>query len=155
VPLVKAVQELDENQKSEVKSQNEKITALQKENNELKERLTKLETIIYNQQSITNNQISSNLSTRQAGISSASLEQNIPNPFNHTTAINYTLPQQYLSAKIIVYDEAGKTIKSINLSGTGKGSMNFSAPFRAGASYQYSLYVDGRLMGTKQMILSK
>jgi len=85
----------------------------------------------------------------------ASLEQNIPNPFNHTTTINYTLPERYLSAKIIVVDELGKIIKAIDLSGKGSGSVIFSSPFTAGASYQYSLYVDGKLIDTKQMILAK
>ena len=48
-------------------------------------------------------------------------------------------------------DESGTTIKIFNLSGTGKGTISFSAPFKAGASYQYSLFVDGKLIDTKQM----
>jgi hypothetical protein len=147
VPLVKAVQELDETQNSKFKSQNDEITELKSEIGNLKSEIEELKAMIVSNQSTVNPQ-QSNI------FSFASLEQNIPNPFNQTTTINYSLPQSRLggtSAKIIVYDEAGKTVKSINLSGIGKGSINFSSPFRAGASYQYSLYVDDKLIGTKQM----
>src|SRR4051794_4203759 len=88
-------------------------------------------------------------------ISSASLEQNIPNPFNRTTKINYTLPQQFSSAKIIITDKSGKTLKQINVSGAGKGSLNVDASTLSSGAYQYSFYVDGRLINTKQMILAK
>ncbi len=54
VPLVKAVQETDENQNSKLKKQNDAIAALQNENRELKERLKNLETLLSAQQSITN-----------------------------------------------------------------------------------------------------
>ena len=46
VPLVKAVQETDKNQKSAFKTKNDVIAALQKENIKLKERLGKLETLL-------------------------------------------------------------------------------------------------------------
>jgi len=152
VPLVKAVQELDEIQNSKFESQNAEILELKKENNELKERLLKLEAMMNVYQPAINGEATSSIKVANSNIG---LEQNIPNPFNRTTTINYTLPQTYSSAKIIVYDETGHTVKSINLSGAGKGNINFSAPFRAGASYQYSLYVDGKLIDTKQMVLAK
>jgi len=124
--------------------------------NELQKQIDELKAMIVsgNQLKETGQSMSDELSV----VSVASLQQNIPNPFNHTTTINYTLPQQSRNggtAKIIVVDELGKTIKSINLSGAGNGSISFSSPFRAGASYQYSLYVDGKLIDTKQMVLSK
>jgi hypothetical protein len=97
----------------------------------------------------------SRMSNELSVMSGASLSQNIPNPFNRTTTINYSLPQQYSSAKIIVVDELGKPIKTFNLFGTGKGSVTFSSPSSAEASFQYSLYVDGKLIGTKQMVLTK
>src|SRR5258706_10860710 len=56
VPLVKAVQELDENQNSKFKTQNDAIVELQKENNDLKERLAKLEEMMNVQSSVTNTQ---------------------------------------------------------------------------------------------------
>lgn len=87
-------------------------------------------------------------------VSSASLEQNIPNPFNHTTTINYTLPQQYSSAKMIVVDRAGKVLKEINVSGNGKGSLKLDASILASGAYNYSLYVDGTLIDTKGIVLA-
>jgi hypothetical protein len=88
-------------------------------------------------------------------ITSALLQQNIPNPFNHTTTINYTLPQQYLSAKIIVTDKSGKTLKEVNLTAKGNGSLKLDASTLANGAYQYSLYVDGKMIDTKQMVLTK
>ena len=70
VPLVKAVQELSA-----------KNDDLQKQINDLKATIVSSQSSAINQQS--------------AIISSASLEQNIPNPFSNTTSINYTLPQKF------------------------------------------------------------
>jgi hypothetical protein len=99
-------------------------------------------------QSSANSQIS-------ASISSASLSQNIPNPFNNTTTINYTLPQTYSSAKIIITDKNGSAIKTINISGGSKGSIKVDASTLTGGAYQYSLFINNSLIDTKQLISSK
>jgi len=65
------------------------------------------------------------------------------------------LPQQYSSAKIVVFDKTGKVLKEVNVSGNGKGSLVVDASTLAGGAYNYSLFVDGRLIGSKQMILAK
>jgi hypothetical protein len=72
------------------------------------------------------------------------------------------LPQTYSSAKIIVTDKAGKVLKQANLpagrqgiSGTGNGSLQVDASALSSGAYQYSLYVDGKLIDTKQMVLAK
>jgi hypothetical protein len=88
-------------------------------------------------------------------ISGASLQQNIPNPFSHMTTINYALPQTFSSAKIIITDKGGNALKEINISVKGRGSLTVDASTLASGAYQYSLYVDGRLIDTKQMILTK
>jgi len=133
VPLVKAVQELSK-MNDELQKQNE---AQQKEIDEMK-------TIVLKG----NHQLTSK-------VSSAVLEQNIPNPFNHTTTINYTLPEQHSSAKIIITDKNGKTLKELNVPGSGKGSLNVDAAMLSAGAYQYSLYMAGRLIDTKQMVLTK
>jgi hypothetical protein len=144
VPLVKAVQELS-SQNSELKIKN---IEQQKINQDLQERLAKLESIL-NVKSTTNYKL------QTTNLFSASLEQNIPNPFNHTTTINYTLPQQFSSAKIIITDKAGKILKETNLSGSGKGSVTVDASMLSSGAYQYALYVNQKMIDTKQMVHAK
>jgi hypothetical protein len=125
--------------------------------NELEARLAKLEAMMSAQSTANYKQPRLNDAVGQEAInlSSASLEQNTPNPFNNTTTINYTLPQTYSSAKIIVVDKAGKVLKEIDISGNSKGSLQVDAPILASGAYHYSLYVDGRLIDTKQMLIAK
>lgn len=90
----------------------------------------------------------------------AALQQNTPNPFNGVTKINYILPKQYTSAKIIVTDKLGKTLKEVNLPAgrqgiSNSGSLNIDASKFSSGAYQYSLIVDGKLIATKQMVLVK
>ncbi|HYJ62907.1 MAG TPA: T9SS type A sorting domain-containing protein [Parafilimonas sp.] len=90
-----------------------------------------------------------------ASVSSASLQQNVPNPYNRTTSIAYNLPSKFSSAQIVVTDITGKTLKTVNVSGQGKGILHLDASTLASGSYNYSLYVDRKLIGSKKMILSK
>lgn len=138
VPLVKAVQELS-TQNNSLESE---VGDLRSENASLEQRLAKLEVLMNIQSVVTN-------------LSSASIQQNIPNPFSHTTTINYSLPQKYSSAKIIVTDKSGKVLKQITLSPKGNGSVNLNASTLAAGAYQYSLIVDGKVINTKQMLLAK
>ncbi len=137
VPLVKAVQELS------------------KENDELKKDLNDLKNLVLSmqQQSSTNGFVQP--VTKTVGISSASLEQNAPNPFSNQTTITYNLPTQFSSAKIIVTDKTGKIIKEISLKGNGKGTIQLDASTLSSGAYQYSLYVNNKLIDSKQMVLAK
>jgi len=139
----------------------EKIDELEAQNNALEQRLAKLEAMMHVQLAESGGQ--SPMNNELSVMSSASLLQNIPNPFNHTTTINYSLPQQYSSAKIIVLDKTGNVLKEINVSsssltggsGKGAGSITVDASTLASGAYNYSLFVDGRLIATKQMVLAK
>ena len=84
-----------------------------------------------------------------------SLQQNVPNPFNHETTINYSIPNKFSLAQIIITDKNGNQLKQFHLSATGKGSITVDASTLASGAYNYSLYVDGRLIATKQMVLTK
>jgi len=130
MPLVKAVQELSQ--------RNDEMNS---EIGHLKSEIAELKSHVF----------PGNPST----LTGASLEQNIPNPFTQSTAINYTLPQQYKLAKIIVTDKSGKALKEVNISGIGKNTVTVDASALSAGSYQYSLYVDGKLISTKQMIQSR
>ena len=138
VPLVKAVQELskmNDDKDAAMNSLKSQIATLKAEMEELKAMI-----------------VSSQFSTIG---SSASLQQNTPNPFTNTTTINYTLPQKFTSAKIIITDKNGKPLKQVNLPGGGKGSLAVDGSTLFSGAYQYSLYVDGRLIETKQMVFAK
>lgn len=146
VPLVKAVQELSAKNDSLVTKVTE-LESLKTENEALKSRLD----IIEQKLGLTAQSKTSSVVL----LSNTSFGQNIPNPFNHTTLINYELPQNYSSAKIIITDNSGRTLKEVNISGSGKGSLKIDASTMASGAYNYSLYINERLIGTKQMIVTK
>jgi hypothetical protein len=136
VPIVKGMQELS----SENDSLKSEITNLKSEIDEIKGM------IISNQ--------SSSINKQTTIISSASLSQNIPNPFANSTTISYSISQHFSSAKIIITDKKGNVLKQISLS-ANKNSVNIDAATLSSGAYQYSLYVDGRLIASKQMVLAK
>jgi hypothetical protein len=83
------------------------------------------------------------------------VEQNTPNPFNKATAIKYSLPSKFGNAQIVITDKYGQTLKQINLSGSGKGTINLDGSTLPAGVYNYSLIVDGRVVSSKQMVLTK
>ena len=138
VPLVKAVQELSKLNDAKDSA----INNLQQQINELKAVIVSANTSLLNiRQSIS--------------ISSATLGQNIPNPFSSNTIINYTLPQKYSFAKIMITDIKGNMLKQINVSSKDKGSVSINTSSLVAGSYSYSLWIDGKLIDTKQMISTK
>ncbi len=139
VPLVKAVQELSQ-QNDDMK---EMIRLQQKEIAQLKDMMSQSVTTSTRQDAVTNNS------------AKASLEQNIPNPFNQSATIRYTLPQAYNTARIIVTDKQGKALKELNITGVGKGSIQLDAATLPAGTYQYTLYVDGSVADTRQMVISR
>ena len=143
VPIVKALQEL-----SKVNDAKDSvINELKAANKNLEARLSKLEAMMMANQTPVNNQ----LLIQSADV----LSQNIPNPFNHTTTINYSLQQAYTSAKIIITDKNSNMLKTINISGNIKGSINVDALGFLAGTYQYSLYINNKLVNTKQMLVSR
>jgi hypothetical protein len=149
--LVKAVQELS-NENDDLKKQNDEQN---KKIDELKSMMLQLQQIVQGCMPCASSVIGS--TNEQAGISftTASLEQNIPNPFVHTTSIGYTLPQKFTRAQMMITDKEGRTLLVKDLSGAGKGNFTVDASVLASGAYNYSLFVDAKLIATKQMILAK
>jgi hypothetical protein len=115
------------------------------ENKELKSRLANIEQML----SVSNKQIS------DPTLADASLEQNTPNPFNRNTVINYFLPQKTSSAVMNITDMNGNRIKTATLTAQGKGQLVLEAGQLPSGAYQYSLMVNGKLIDTKKMVLTK
>jgi len=88
-------------------------------------------------------------------VNNLSLEQNIPNPFNQTTTINYHLPQNATNAFIRITDMNGKIIKTIPLVAKGNGQIVLQAGELTAGTYQYSFIINGKLIDTKKMVLTK
>jgi ABC-type transport system involved in cytochrome bd biosynthesis fused ATPase/permease subunit len=92
----------------------------------------------------------------QKSTAGASLDQNAPNPFNSSTVIGYTLPKGTSSAQMQITDVTGRVLAVIPLSsGSGKNTLTASVSGYASGTYNYSLIVNGQLVGTKQMISMK
>jgi len=128
VPLVKAVQELsrqNEEMKKEIEMNKTFLGA--------KEPAVVYETVV---------------------ISSASLQQNSPNPFKGSTSIGYTLPEGASGAQIVITDMQGTTIKTIPVN-AAKGVITLNAAALTAGTYQYSLLVKGLTIETHQMIVTR
>jgi len=154
VPLVKAVQELCEQNEAK----DNVIAALQEQ---LKE-LTSLVYRLLEKENIPDVQIneSNNAPTElpESIVEGASLQQNIPNPYNQSTVIRYTLPQACHSAKIVIFNSStGGVIRQIPLSASGGATDSITvegSSLPVGVCF-YSLYVNNKLIDTKKMLLTE
>lgn len=86
---------------------------------------------------------------------SPQLQQNFPNPFNQQTEIQYYLPNSVTTAQLHITDFSGKTLKTYNLTTKGIGKVMLNGGQLAAGTYAYTLVVDGEVMDTKQMVLTK
>ncbi|AXG72155.1 chaperone of endosialidase [Kordia sp. SMS9] len=80
-----------------------------------------------------------------------SMEQNIPNPFNNSATIRYTLPEN-VKANITIFDMAGKYIREYDLSNT-KGQLVINSNEIGKGMFLYSLISGGEIIMTKKMIV--
>jgi hypothetical protein len=146
VPLVKAVQELS----LKNDSLENQATAQQKINAALQDQIAELKNIV--QTLATKSGII--ISQTNTTLSSASLQQNIPNPFNKSSTVHFYIPSTANNASIVVTDAAGKTIKQFNNLSKGSGAVTIEGNTLSSGDYLYSLIVDGKTVATKQMILT-
>ena len=84
-----------------------------------------------------------------------SLNQNMPNPFNNSTIIEFELDKQ-MDVSFEVLDITGKVVKTLYLGNMGVGTHQInlnSDSFRNGI-YYYSIYNE-EFKVTKKMIIQK
>ena len=84
-----------------------------------------------------------------------SLGQNNPNPFSETTSIEVCVPDEITTATLFVYDMSGAQVEKIDINERGTTRVSFSGTGLKEGMYLYSLVADGRVVGTKKMILAK
>ncbi len=82
------------------------------------------------------------------------LGNNIPNPFDQATEIEFYLPQEISNADFYIYDLQGKQIMKFEVVEREYGSITIQGSQLMPGMYYYSLIADSRVIGTKQMILT-
>ena len=125
VPLVKAVQELSD------------------QNELLKKEIAGIRALLNNQEGTIN--------ITDAG---SKLFQNTPNPFSKSTVIRYTIPSTAKNAIITIVSTNGVKIKEFDLKTKAGQNIEIAGGQLAAGIYIYSLLVDGKLIDSKQMILT-
>lgn len=83
------------------------------------------------------------------------LYQNNPNPFSTDTEIKMSLPESTVNATVIVYNMEGRQLKELSVKGRGETGVKISASELHAGMYLYALIVDGKVVDTKRMILTK
>ncbi len=150
MPIVKSVQELS--------ATNEQ---LKKQNEELQTQIDELRAIMHDiQHSMTqccpNYQISKTSSVQTTDASQEpSLTQNFPNPFTMNTLIRCTIPGNFNSATIKVSTITGSEVMTFPVHQTGTNEFTIQSGTLSAGMYQYSLIIDGKMIDTKKMVLTK
>lgn len=85
-------------------------------------------------------------------VSGNSLTQNEPNPFNHSTVIRYSVTDN-TNGVIIIYDANGKEVS--RHSTDSSGLVEIKAGKLAAGMYTYSLTVNGQVVDSRQMMITK
>lgn len=91
----------------------------------------------------------------KSDFSQAFLVQNTPNPFSTETVIEYFIPEASNSAQIIIYDMNGLQLKEYPINTNGKGAICVNGSELYAGMYLYALIVDGTLIDSKKMVLTK
>lgn len=76
-----------------------------------------------------------------------------PNPANSSTVINYYVTGKQ-DAKLIVSNMLGSKVKEIPLN-LGQNSLTLSVKDMKAGIYIYSLYVDGKIMSSKKLVVAQ
>ena len=85
----------------------------------------------------------------------ASMDQNVPNPFTEKTDIAIYLPESVKAATLYIYDLSGKQLEQHAVEGRGDTVMTIHAERMDAGMYVYSLIADGKVVTTRKMIVVK
>lgn len=95
-----------------------------------------------------------NAGIEESTVSTATLAQNRPNPFNATTTIECSVPESINTAYLYIYDMQGKQIKRFNIEQRGASTVTIDGSTLQPGMYIYALIADGKEIDSKRMILT-
>jgi len=88
-------------------------------------------------------------------LNGAKLYQNNPNPFSVQTTVRFEIPQTVQSAQLHICNMTGTLLKTITINQRGQGNELINANEFVAGMYLYSLVCDGKIVDTKQMLLTE
>jgi hypothetical protein len=133
--MVKAMQE-----------QQQQIEILLAKNKVLEEKIQTLETSQLNR---------SGHNDLMVNISSAYLEQSIPNPTGSAAIIRYFIPQGSSTAQLLLTNIKGQILKQVALNGKGPGQVTLNVATLTAGTYTYSLWVDGAQTDSRKLVVAR
>jgi hypothetical protein len=83
------------------------------------------------------------------------LFQNAPNPFSEQTNIRFEIPTTIQNAQLQIYNMNGTLLKNIQVNQRSESNVTINANEFAAGMYLYSLVADGKIVDTKQMLLTE
>ncbi len=83
------------------------------------------------------------------------LFQNVPNPFNRSSVIQYKTAETAQQIVILIYDRNGNLLAKYGDLKPGKGKIEVFADQLEPGIYPYKLIVDGSQVDSKQMVVTK
>ena len=129
-----------------IQEQQKKIKGLQAQADSLGQVITELRDLMQ--------EIRTGLAGRAAETSSY-LNQNTPNPGKTSTTIKYYLGENTGKARLMITDPGGRIVQTIALQGRGSGQVQLDTHRLNNGVHQYSLYVEGKLIDTKRLVIVK
>ena len=93
--------------------------------------------------------------TTSTDLSGAKLYQNNPNPFSVQTTIRFEIPETVQSAQLHFCNMTGTLLKTITVIQRGSDNVTINANELVAGMYLYSLVCDGKIVDTKQMLLTE
>lgn len=92
---------------------------------------------------------------QSVNISEAKLYQNNPNPFSVQTSIRFEIPENVQNTQLHICNMTGTLLKTITVNQRGTGNVTINANEFVAGMYLYSLVCDGKIVDTKQMMLTE
>ena len=131
-----------------VKEQQETIEVLQ-------DRITTFETDCCNKENELKSGLIKSSNELNLDVALAKLYQNNPNPFSTQTAVKFEIPETMQTAQLHICNMTGTLLKTITISQRGAGKELINANEFVAGMYLYSLVCDGKIVDTKQMLLTE